>query len=435
MKINPKSIIFKVSLLYIFITILNVTIFNIVVWENQTELIMDNTILESQNIGSRIRNSIDQIVHDTMELTPSVLLKVEKEQKKLWNNGFTIWDENGKQLYSTINTTKEDASQVELAQIISAITKRTFENRLFTHTLHNELRLVDLYIPFSYGRDKNGVVFTVFQMKDLDAMMGLLYRQCILISVVVIIIHLMFAAAITKMVIVPLRKLISATKEVSSGNFTVRVPNFGTDELGMLASSFNEMSTAVSKMQDEAKGANPLTGLPGNITISQHIDFHINSYHQFAVLYCDLDNFKAYNDKYGFTRGDDAILYSRDTLLEASEVEGVHDVFVGHEGGDDFVVITPLDCWEIFAKTFVELFDKDIKQFYNETDAKNGFIASVNRQGDPQEFPLMSMSVAVVTNEFRNYSHHAELVQVAAELKKFAKKHEGSNYKVDKRRD
>jgi GGDEF domain-containing protein len=193
------------------------------------------------------------------------------------------------------------------------------------------------------------------------------------------------------------------------------------------------MSVALQRKRDEAKGANPLTGLPGNVTIAKYIDEKLSRGEIICVLYCDLDNFKAYNDKYGFTKGDEAILYTRDCLNSVATRKDMHDVFIGHEGGDDFVVVCPSELWEVFAKAFITTFDRGIYQFYNTVDARNGFIESVNRQGERQRFPLMSISVAVVTNRHRPFRRHAEMIQVAAEVKKYVKSMDGSCYAIDRR--
>lgn len=434
MKINLKSIVFKVSILYIVITVLNVTVFNMIVWENQTELIMDNAILESEHKGTGIKYIIDNIVQDTNDLSSDLIKRIKSEALLLQIGEFDLFSEYGEVIYSRRKGgAKKRASALDQRMINTALTKTSFEGRLFSHELHQKERTIDLYIPFTFSGKKSGIFTTTLKLDEIDKRMKLLYRQCLVISSIVILIHLVFAFLIAKMLLVPLQRMLQATQEISKGNFKARVPISGDDELGRLATSFNEMSTAIAQMQDEAKGANPLTGLPGNITISSRIDMNIDMGKTFAVLYCDLDNFKAYNDKYGFIKGDDAILYSRDKLVETAETEGMHNIFVGHEGGDDFVVITPYDCWELYAQRFVDAFDRDIGQFYNSTDRKNKCISSVNRQGQPQKFPLMSMSIAVVTNAKRKFTHHGEIVQVAAEVKKYAKKIEGSGYKLDER--
>jgi GGDEF domain-containing protein len=186
-------------------------------------------------------------------------------------------------------------------------------------------------------------------------------------------------------------------------------------------------------MRDEARGANPLTGLPGNLAIAKFIDDSLNAGRVICVLYCDLDNFKAYNDKYGFTKGDEAILYTRDCLVAIAKRKDMKDVFIGHEGGDDFVVVCEFPYWEEYAKSFITLFDRGIYQFYNSVDARNGFIESINRRGERQRFPLMSVSVAVVSNRQRPFRRHAEMIQVAAEVKKYVKSIDGSCYAIDRR--
>jgi GGDEF domain-containing protein len=146
-----------------------------------------------------------------------------------------------------------------------------------------------------------------------------------------------------------------------------------------------------------------------------------------------LDNFKAYNDKYGFTKGDEGILYTRDCLMTVAQRKDMKNIFVGHEGGDDFVVVCDYEYWETYAKSFITTFDRGIYQFYNSVDARNGFIESVNRQGQRQRFPLMSVSVAVVTNKARPFRRHAEMIQIAAEVKKYVKSMDGSCYAIDRR--
>ncbi len=435
MKINTKSIMFKAAVVYIFVTLLNVTVFNVMVWENQTGLIMDNAILNSQHKGSTIKYRIDDIVRSSEELSSNSINKIIKNASELQINDISLFQENGTVLSSVVGgkkVNKSDAS-AELRMINMAITKQGFEDKLFYHKVDKKNKKIALYIPFNYEADKIAVAAIDLEMQDINQQMGYLYRQCILIGILIIGIHIAFAIVFSKMLLIPLRHIIDATGKISRGDLSIRVPIVGQDELGLLASSFNEMSVALNRMRDEAKGANPLTGLPGNITIARYIDDALKAGRGICVLYCDLDNFKAYNDKYGFTKGDDAILYTRDCLNTVAKRNDVHDVFVGHEGGDDFVVITPFDCWEIYSKAFITTFDRGIYQFYNSQDARNGFIESVNRQGQRQRFPLMSISIAVVTNQTRPFNRHAEMIQIAAEVKKYVKGIDGSCYALDRR--
>lgn len=433
---NPQSIVFKTVLIYIFLTILNVSIFVLMVFENQLDLIAENAILTSQHKASSLKYRIDNVLGIGKDMTPVHINKIIKDASELGIQTIALFSENGKSYVNIVRNriiTKDAADMTELKMINMAITKQGFEDKLFYHHVKRKEKIILLYIPFNFGEDKIGVASIELEMKDIDKQMGYLYRQCILIGLLVAILHIGFAFVFSKMILIPLRQLSDATDMISKGNLDVHIPIVRKDEIGQLANSFNEMGTALKRMRDEDKGANPLTGLPGNVKIAQYIDECLNAGKYISVLYCDLDNFKAYNDKYGFTRGDDAILYTRDCLIAASKRKDVSDVFVAHEGGDDFVVITPFECWENFAKSFISTFDRGVYQFYTSVDNKNGFIESVNRKGERQRFPLMSISVAVVSNKMRPFRRHAEIIAVAAEVKKYVKSQDGSCYAIDRR--
>ncbi len=436
MRVNTKSIIFKTALIYMAITILNVTVFNIMVWENQTGLIMENAVLTSLHKGSSLKYRIDNIVQNRGNISSVNINKILNECRSLGIRDITIFDESGNVFVSISNNKKSEskvASAEDLKMINKAITRQSFEDKLFCHNVDKKNKRIELFIPFTYQDEKNGIANIELEMKDINRQFGFLIRQCILIAILIIVIHALFAFAISKMLIIPLRTLIGATQSISKGELNIRVPIVGQDEIGQLASSFNEMSVAFQRMRDEAKGANPLTGLPGNITIARFIDENLTRGNCICVLYCDLDNFKAYNDKYGFTKGDEAISYSRDCLTAVAQRRDMQNIFVGHEGGDDFVVVSAYEYWETFAKAFITTFDRGIYQFYNSIDARNGFIESVNRQGQRQRFPLMSVSIAVVTNKTRPFRRHAEMIQVATEVKKHVKSIDGSCYAIDRR--
>jgi diguanylate cyclase (GGDEF)-like protein len=188
----------------------------------------------------------------------------------------------------------------------------------------------------------------------------------------------------------------------------------------------------VGEMQQSARAANPLTGLPGNVEIERHILDRLASGVQFAVLYCDLDNFKAYNDCYGFARGDQVILYTRDCLTKAAET-AASPCFVGHQGGDDFVVVCTHEDWERVASSFVALFDHGIGRFYNEADRARGFIQSKDRQDREQRFALMTVSVAAVSNQSRRFDSFGQIVATVSEVKRLVKGMTGSSYAMDRR--
>jgi diguanylate cyclase (GGDEF)-like protein len=183
----------------------------------------------------------------------------------------------------------------------------------------------------------------------------------------------------------------------------------------------------------EMRAVSPLTGLPGNARIHQEIQGLIEGQEPFSLLYADLDNFKAYNDHYGFLRGDDAIRFVARCVQEAVLDMTGPRTFVGHIGGDDFVVICRPDQAESLCNSILERFDREAALLYDVEDRERGYIEVTNRLQELQRLPLMSLSIGVATSERRPYTHPGEVVSVATELKEYAKRHQGSSWAVDRR--
>lgn len=178
---------------------------------------------------------------------------------------------------------------------------------------------------------------------------------------------------------------------------------------------------------------NPLTRLPGNTTIIQQIQSRIDAEADFALAYADLDNFKAYNDRYGFSRGDEVLMMTARVIMNTIRSLPDVDSFLGHVGGDDFVFILPPDLAETACKRIVESFDAIVPNFYDQEDRDRGGIQSTDRQGAPQLFGVMAISIAVVFNRGGRLSHYGEVSHLAAGLKKKAKRTPGSSYLLDRR--
>jgi diguanylate cyclase (GGDEF)-like protein len=183
----------------------------------------------------------------------------------------------------------------------------------------------------------------------------------------------------------------------------------------------------------EMRNLSPLTGLPGNIRIQEEIERQVREARPFAVLYCDLDNFKTYNDQKGFVRGDRLIQATariiQDAVVEFDSSEG----FVGHVGGDDFVAVVNPDIAEQVAKRICERFDASRSGFYESEDLDRGFIRMEDRKGVMQDVPLVAISVGIATTARRAFAHYGEAVAVATEMKQFAKRDAGSSYAIDRR--
>lgn len=179
--------------------------------------------------------------------------------------------------------------------------------------------------------------------------------------------------------------------------------------------------------------ANALTHLPGNRAIIDEIQKRIAGNAAFSVLYFDLNNFKAFNDRYGFIRGDQAIKMTAEIIQKQTVAWKESGSFVGHIGGDDFVVITDVHDPGVLCETVIREFDASIPALYDEDDRARGMITSVDRRGNKIDFPLMGIGIAVVTNRHKSFSHPGEVALVAGDLKKWVKSAAGSAYVVDRR--
>ena len=178
---------------------------------------------------------------------------------------------------------------------------------------------------------------------------------------------------------------------------------------------------------------NALTGLPGNMLLVNNIAYRLGRQTPFALLYADLDNFKVFNDTYGFARGDAAIASLARLLQEALEAYGASGDFLGHIGGDDFAVLTAPERAEPLCKALIARFDAEIVALYEHEDVRRGYISGLDRHGVLRRFPLMSLSVGVVSTRHRFFVSYEEVSQVAAEMKHVAKSKPGSSYALDMR--
>lgn len=178
----------------------------------------------------------------------------------------------------------------------------------------------------------------------------------------------------------------------------------------------------------------PLTGLPGNLVIEQELRRRTEpGAGAFAALYIDLNNFKAYNDVYGFAAGDEAIRLTARVIVSAAHEFGAATDLVGHVGGDDFVVLTRPDRSEAIANRIVADFDQQVVELYTPADRRRGYITAKDRQGILRKYSLLSIAVAIVHNEFRDVTSHYQVAEIGAELKLYAKSRGGSMVVKDQR--
>ena len=179
----------------------------------------------------------------------------------------------------------------------------------------------------------------------------------------------------------------------------------------------------------------PLTGLPGNVQIHAELKKRILNREPFSVLYLDLDNFKAYNDVYGFLKGDEIIEFTAETICKCLHSAYNENVFIGHIGGDDFVGIIPdLHCDKV-CQQILATFDAKSLKFFTQEDREKGYIEVANRKGIIEQFPLTSLSIGVVVADVGRFHNILEIGEVGAQVKHAAKSVMGSSYAIDRRKE
>jgi GGDEF domain-containing protein len=246
---------------------------------------------------------------------------------------------------------------------------------------------------------------------------------------------LTMAFVITHNIAGAIKKLKHATSMIADGKFDHRPNIRNKDELGDLARSFVSMAQRLKQLEEMYLDTSPLTRLPGGIAIENIMNKRIAAKAPIAFCLMDIDNFKAYNDHYGYAKGNDIIQATAAIVSEAVARYGNDNDFIGHIGGDDFVLITTPDLYPRICQAVIDSFDKKIPGFYDEEDRQRGYIIGENRQGQEVKFPLATLTIAVVTNVKRKFKNHIQYGEVAAEMKEHAKTVAGSIFMVDQRGD
>ena len=178
----------------------------------------------------------------------------------------------------------------------------------------------------------------------------------------------------------------------------------------------------------------PLTNLPGNVQIQAEIKKRLMNRQFFVMLYIDLDNFKAYNDVYGFSNGDEIIKFTAKTIIKNVHTKEDDNNFVGHIGGDDFIAIVEDDDYEKICQNIIIEFDKNVKKYFLEDDIKKGYLEVPNRKGIIEEFPLTTISVGAVEVEPGRFHNTLEIGEAGAQVKHLSKTIPGSTYVIDRRK-
>ena len=253
-------------------------------------------------------------------------------------------------------------------------------------------------------------------------------RMTITLSVISLFVGLALALLITYNISRPLRELKKATEHIAVGHFEHNLNINRHDEIGSLADAFVFMTERLKELETLLLDASPLTGLPGNLAIEKEIEKRFSEKKMFSLCHVDLDNFKPFADIYGYAWGSEVIKEVANILISHLPATNYGNDFVGHIGGDDFIIISEPGKTEWICQKIIDEFDLRIKRFYSEKDRQKGFIMGKDRQGNQQIFPLITMTIAIVTDNGTHFQGPLDMAKKAAELKEYAKTLPGSNY-------
>ncbi|MCK4944006.1 MAG: diguanylate cyclase [Candidatus Aminicenantes bacterium] len=313
-----------------------------------------------------------------------------------------------------------------LSEIESTSDQKKYDKIIFEKQSQLIAQIQGIYNQANLDQNQKNITLSLIGMKA--------FRIITIICIISIIIGIGAALRITQSISKPIVLLKNATHEISKGNFDHMPHIKNKDEIGDLAHSFEEMRKRLKNIEEMYLDANPLTRLPGGIAIENVLKKRINSTVPIAFCLVDLDHFKIFNDYYGYVRGNEVIKKTAEIIESASKKFGTKSDFIGHIGGDDFVIITSVKHFERICQFIIDMFDRLIVEFYDKTDLDAGFILEKSRSGIKQKFTIMTISIAVVTNKGKKFKHHIEVGEIAAELKNYAKSLPSSLFIVDRRR-
>ena len=294
-------------------------------------------------------------------------------------------------------------------------------------------RLVDK-IASSLGKmSANAKNYEELKMGLISVIGPSVLLRTIILWIISITAGVLIGSLVTYHITSSIHKLIVVTEHIAEGDFDYEPKIKTSDEIGSLSKAFISMGKRLKVLEGMYLDASPLTHLAGGIAIENILKKRLDSGEKFAFFLLDIDNFKAFNDQYGYARGNLVLKETAKIIEQAVKEKGGQGDFVGHIGGDDFVVISIPERIHEIGNEIIKQFDVRMPDYYDQKDRENGYIIGKNRQGVEIKFPIITFSIAVVTNERRRLTDPMEVSEIAAELKDYAKTFQKSNYVIDKR--
>ncbi len=302
--------------------------------------------------------------------------------------------------------------------------------------IDNQAQKLNAFIPVtSPVRERVYIAKLTFPLGNLKLALQKSMGALTLMFGLTLLAGFLIAGVLSRSIVKPIQTLNQATQDILKGQLGQKVTIYTGDEIEELAETFNQMSVALKQMKERAEDANPLTQLPGNHGIYHEVQKRIYEKQKFVFFHTDLDRFKIFNDRYGLARGDEVIKKTAKILRDAVKEKGGDGGFLGHQGGDDFVIITKPLRAQAVAEAVIAKFDGIVRSVYRKEDYERGYILEQDRRsatesGSLVKFPLMAISLAGVSNIKHDFTDYFDLLTRAVDVKKKVKGIAGSCYFV-----
>ncbi len=431
----------RITTLMIISSALFISTFTFIQLNNQLGNINRYNSYQANLSGIIVKNNLENILKQAVAANTGPADYMQEALHKLKEADIIkdalVFDKDGKIIASTQNKLVGENVRYKEIGKFQDLDYIAGENKWFIPEVDKARGRLEIYIALKPG-SQEPIAYAAkisFSLGNIQEALLQVFRPVVLATIIIVILNIVFGYFLSKTVIGPIKLLNQVTKLIAGGDLSVRTDIQTQDELQELGATFNYMTEELIKMKERAENANPLTKLPGNIVIHEEVDKRIKDNMKFVVIYCDLDNFKAFNDKGGIAKGDEAIKLTADLFREAAKTQGTPDDFVGHEGGDDFILLSTPEKAQAVADYITKEFDKRARSLYSQEDLTQGYIIAHARDGSVKQFPIMTISLAGVTNAHRAITSYGEVTNIAAEVKKKAKAIEGSVFVMDKRID
>lgn len=426
-RVRKTILFFRIALRLIFPLLLLILAFTAIQLTNQLSFLNQVYEIQSRISLQKITELLSRLLAEPRNFQDLLLLRAKLENAKETTgvSELLILDPLTREIL--FSEKKEGFTPEDLvATERSLLDQKEGKPPLFL--IDKEAQKLNVFVPVtSPVRERVYVAKVSFPLGNLklafEKSIGVLFSMFLL----TLLAGFLIAAALSHSIVKPIQTLNQATRDILRGKLGQKVAVETGDEIEELAGTFNQMSLALKEMKERAEDANPLTQLPGNHGIYHEIQRRIYEKQKFVFFHIDIDRFKIFNDHYGLARGDDVIRKTAKILRETLNEKGGTDDFLGHQGGDDFVILTQVARAAETAETAIYKFDGLLKSLYRKEDYERGFILEEDRRsvesqpGALVKFPLMAISLAGVTNTRRDFTDYFDLLSRVVEVKKQVK--------------